>query len=299
MAIGDWSSDVCSSDLFMPFLTETVYQKLVRPVDATAPESVHWCDYPQVDSSRIDAALERRMATVRALATLGRRVREDHKIKVRQPLRAITVVHRDAGVRAEVLAASALIADELNVKQVAVEADESAFATVAVKPNFKTLGKRCGPKLKQMGPALAAFGFEEVARLEAGQSIEVEGEALTHADVILQRTARENAAIATDGEYTVVLDTELDDGLRSEGVARDAINLFNAVRKDKGFEVSDRVAIAWECQDAAVAQALREHAQLIAREVLATDFGSLTSGSKSDEVALSGATVRYSIARSG
>jgi isoleucyl-tRNA synthetase len=282
----------------MPFLTETVYQKLVRPVDAGAPASIHWCDYPQVDASVIDAALERRMATVRALATLGRRVREDHKIKVRQPLRGITVVHRDPVVRADVQAAAALIADELNVKSVAALADESAFATVAVKPNFKTLGKRCGPKLKQMGPALAAWSFAEVARLEAGESIEVEGEALTLEDVVLQRTAKENAAIATDGEYTVVLDAELDDALRREGVAREAINLFNTVRKDKGFEVSDRVRIAWQCEDAAVAEALREHAPLIAREVLATDFGSLTRGSTTDETALSGATVRFSIDRS-
>ncbi len=282
---------------FMPFLTETVYQKLVRPVDESAPASVHWCDYPRVDERQIDAALERRMATVRALATLGRRVREDHKIKVRQPLRGLTVVHRDAGVRADVLAAAALIGDELNVKDVAVEADESAFATVAVKPNFKTLGKRCGPKLKQMGPVLASFGFAEVARLEAGESIEVEGEALTLEDVILQRTARENAAIATDGEYTVVLDAALDDALRREGVARDAINLFNSVRKDKGFEVSDRVQISWQCEDVNVAEALREHAPMIAREVLATDFGSLTRGSTTDEMALSGATVRYSITR--
>ncbi|MFO0689203.1 MAG: isoleucine--tRNA ligase [Myxococcota bacterium] len=292
---------------FMPFLTETVYQKLVRPVDAKAPASIHWCDYPRVEAAQIDAALERRMATVRALATLGRRVREDHKIKVRQPLRGITVVHRDPAVRADVLAASALIADELNVKAVAVEADESAFASVAVKPNFKTLGKRCGPKLKQMGPILAGFGFAEVARLEAGESIVVEGEALTLEDVILQRTAKENAAIATDGEYTVVLDAALDDALRREGVARDAINLFNTVRKDKGFAVSDRVRIDWACDDAAVAEALREHGELIAREVLATEFrsdakgaaGGRGAGEASDETALAGATVRYSIARSG
>lgn len=282
---------------FMPFLTETIHQRLVRSVDPEAPQSVHWCDYPQARDSMIDAALERRMATVRALATLGRRVREDHKIKVRQPLRAITVVHRDPAVRADVLAAAALVADELNVKQVVAEADESAFATVAVKPNFKTLGKRCGPKLKQMGPVLAGWGFAEVARLEAGEAIEVEGEALRLEDVILQRTAKENAAIATDGEYTVVLDTQLDDALRREGVARDAVNLFNAVRKDKGYAVSDRVRIAWQCEDAVVAESLQEHAPMIAREVLAADFGSLTSGSTTDEAALSGATVRYSIER--
>ena len=178
---------------FMPFLTEVVYQRLVRVVDDAAPASVHWCDYPRAEVALIDESLERRMATVRAISTLGRRVREDHKVKVRQPLRGLTVVHRDAGVRSDVEASASLLAEELNVKSVSVEADESAFARVTVKPNFKTLGKRCGPKLKQIGPALSGWGFEQVARLEAGGTIEVEGEALGLADVLLQREAAEAA----------------------------------------------------------------------------------------------------------
>jgi isoleucyl-tRNA synthetase len=282
---------------FMPFLTEQVYQRLVRRVDDASPASIHWCDYPQADIALIDAGLEARMATVRAVSALGRRVREDHKIKVRQPLRELTVVHREAGVRDDVEAASALIAEELNVKSVAVEADESAFATVTVKPNFKTLGKRCGPKLKQIGPALAEWGFDEVASLEAGNTIEVMGEAIALEDVLLQRATTEGSATATDGEYTVVLDTELDAGLRREGVARDAINLFNNVRKEKGFEVSDRVGIAWSCDDVEVAAALVAHADLIAREILASEFaGANVEGSK-DRFELSGVTLRYSIQR--
>ena len=282
---------------FMPFLTEQVYQRLVRKVDDAAPASIHWCDYPQADTSLIDAGLERRMATVRAVAGLGRRVREDHKIKVRQPLRELIVVHRDGIVRSDVEAAAALIAEELNVKKVAVEADESAFARVTVKPNFKTLGKRCGPKLKQIGPALGEWGFEEVARLEAGESIEVIGEAIGLEDVILQRRAIEGAATATDGEYTVVLDTALDDTLRLEGVARDAINLFNNVRKEKGFEVSDRVRIGWACEEGDVSAALVEHADLIGREVLATEFIEAVVEPGGDELDLAGVTLRYSITR--
>jgi isoleucyl-tRNA synthetase len=284
---------------FMPFLTEAVYQRLVRVVDDAAPASIHWCDYPQAISALIDEALERRMATVRAVAALGRRVREDHKIKVRQPLRELTVVHRSDQVRSDVEAAAALIGEELNVKNVAVEADESAFATVAIKPNFKTLGKRCGSKLKEIGPILAAWSFDEVARLEAGESLKVVGESLTLEDVILQRSAQEGAATATDGEYTVVLDTALDDGLRREGVARDAINLFNNVRKDRGFEVSDRVRIGWACAEAEVATALREHAELVAREVLAAEFGPVEVDADGDELELAGAVLRYSIVREG
>jgi isoleucyl-tRNA synthetase len=282
---------------FMPFLTEAVYQRLVRAVDANAPESVHWCDYPHADTSLIDAGLERRMAMVRAVATLGRRVREDHKIKVRQPLRELTVVHRDASVRADVESSAGLIADELNVKRVGVEADESAFATVTVKPNFKTLGKRCGPKLKQIGPVLAGWGFDEVARLESGETIEVEGETLGLEDVLLQRAAQEGAATATDGEYTVVLDTALDDALRREGIARDAINLFNNVRKDGGFEVTDRVRIVWSCDDGDVRQALEEHAPLIAREILAATFTAASDGVDGGSRELAGAELRFSITR--
>ena len=282
---------------FMPFLTEEVYQRLVRAIDPSAPASVHWCDYPRLESAELDAALERRMATVRAVATLGRRVREDHKIKVRQPLPELIVVHRDEGVRADVLAAADLLASELNVKKVSVEADESQFATVTVKPNFKTLGKRCGPKLKEIGPALASWGFDEVSRLEAGESIEVEGEELRLEDVLFQRSARGDAATATDGEYTVVLDTRLDDGLRREGIARDAISLLNSARKDQGFEVSDRVRIAWACDDAEVARAIEEYAELIAREVLAVAMHPLEGDLKGHEMQLAGVRLRYSIER--
>ena len=283
---------------FMPFLTEVVYQRLVRVVDEAAPVSIHWCDYPRAEAALIDEDLERRMATVRAISTLGRRVREDHKIKVRQPLRGLTVVHRDAGVRADVEASASLIADELNVKRIAVEADESAFASVKVKPNFKTLGKRCGPKLKQIGPALSGWGFEEVARLEAGETIEVEGEALGLEDVLLQREAVEGAATASDGEYTVVLDAQLDDELRREGVARDAINLFNNARKEEGLDVTDRIQVGWSCDSELVRAALVDHAPLVAREVLAADFAPADVGAEATVAELGGAPFRYEMSRS-
>jgi isoleucyl-tRNA synthetase len=294
---------------FMPFLTEGVYQRLVRPVEDAAPASVHWCDYPRVDESAIDTILERRMSIVRAVATLGRRVREDYKIKVRQPLRELTVVHRDASVREDVVAAAELIASELNVKRVSVEKDESAVATVTVKPNFKKLGKRCGAKLKEIGPILGSWGFEEVSRLEAGESISVVGEELTLEDVIFQRAVKGDAATATDGEYTVVLDTTLDQPLRREGIARDAINLLNNARKDRGFEISNRIRVEWESVDAEVAAALEEHSEMIAREILATEFRSTSTASttaqgdrdgdstKAEELELGGAVIRILMVR--
>ncbi|HWA77952.1 MAG TPA: isoleucine--tRNA ligase [Polyangiaceae bacterium] len=257
---------------FMPFLTETAYQKLVRPVAPNAPASVHFSDYPVFDGRLVDPALEERMRTVRSVVALGRKLREDHKIKVRQPLPKITVVHREARIRDAVLASTALIADEINVKEVVALADESAFAQVTVKPNFKTLGKRCGPKLKEIGAALASWGFSEVQRLEAGETLEVAGEQLTLSDVVLQRGSKGDAAVATDGEITVALDTRIDEALLREGIARELVSLLQNARKDAGLDLADRVSVSWQCSDPVVAAALREHEGAIAKEVLALEF---------------------------
>src|SRR5690606_16917546 len=118
----------------------------VVSVDPNAPKSVHFCDYPMARLELIDLELETTTALAQDLVSLGRKVREDHKLKVRQPLAKLTVVHRDPVVRARAESLADLIKDELNVKEVVTAADESAFTTVTVKPNFKTLGKRCGKK---------------------------------------------------------------------------------------------------------------------------------------------------------
>ena len=258
---------------FMPFITETVYQRLVRPVDAAAPASVHFNDYPVANAQWVDPALEARIEVAREVVALGRKLREEHRLRVRQPLRRLTVVHRDPALRARALGAQALIADELNVKSITAEADESSFTSISVKPNFKTLGKRCGPKLKPIGAELARCGFGEVARLEAGESLEVAGEAIALGDVLLQRSALAGAAVATNGELTVVLDTEIDAPLRREGIAREFISVLQNARKQAGLEVADRIRVSWACQVPEVRAALDEHGGAIAREVLAVDFG--------------------------
>jgi len=279
---------------FMPFLTETVYQKLVRPLDAAAPASVHFSDYPQADERLIDRALEARMAITRDVVTLGRKVREDHKLKVRQPLPRLTVVHRDPAVRDAVLASAALIADEINVKDVAVTADESAFATVTVKPNFKTLGKRLGPKLKEVGEALETWTLAQVTELEKGGSVIVAGVALTLDDVLLQRTSKGESAVATDGKITVALDTKIDAALEREGIARELVSLLQSARKDAGFEVSDRITVAWSCSDDTVRKALEEHRDAISKEVLAVDF---REGEAKDAVEINKVPVKYTITK--
>jgi isoleucyl-tRNA synthetase len=262
----------------MPFITETVYQRLVRPVDPDAPASIHFCDYPSPDASAIDTALEASMQLARDVVALGRKLREEHRIRVRQPLRKLTVVHRDPKLRDMALASQELIEDELNVKSIDVQADESAFTSLSVKPNFKTLGKRCGPKLKTIGAELARWGFDEVARLEAGGTIEVSGEALALGDVVLQRSALPGAVVATNGDLTIVLDTQLDPALKREGIAREFVSVLQNARKLAGLEVADRILVRWSSSEPEVREALAEHAGIVAREVLAAQFAEGATG---------------------
>ena len=279
---------------FMPFLTETVYQRLVRPIDASAPASVHFCDYPAARSELVDSELEARMAVARAVVGLTRKLREDHKIKVRQPLSRLTVVHREKAIRDAVLASRALISEEVNVKDVTVEADESVFTSVAVKPNHKTLGRRCGSKLPEISAALKTWGFSEVQRLEAGEAILVAGELLKIEDVLLQRSPKGDAAVATDGRVSVALETKIDDELRLEGIAREFISVVQNARKDAGFDITDRITLTWETRDATIAAALRTHRDAIAKEVLAVEMG---EGPGTIATEVTGAEVRFSVDR--
>src|SRR5690606_2984985 len=250
------------------------------------------CDYPSVDRALIDPELEARMQTVRKVVALGRKLREDHRIKVRQPLQRLTFLHRDPSLRAHITRAQDLVADELNVKEVAVDADESAFTNISVKPIFKTLGKRCGPKLKQITPVLASWGSSEIARLEAGEALEVAGEALSLDDVILQRQAIGETAVATDGQITVVLDTHLTPALKREGHAREFISLVQGARKDAGLEVTDRIRLSFDSADAELMAALTEHRASILRETLAVALDQAPGGTGTQ---LNGIELHYTL----
>ncbi|HEX6767376.1 MAG TPA: class I tRNA ligase family protein, partial [Polyangiaceae bacterium] len=280
---------------FMPFLSEFVYQRTERAVAPDAPTSVHFCDFPQARPELIDPALEKRMTTVRTIVSLGRRLREDKKLKVRQPLASFTVVSRDAAVREAALAGAALVREQLNVKAVETSTDEAAFCSIGVKPNFAVLKERAAPKLKDIGKALAGFGFPEVSRLEAGESLDVAGERIVLADVLLARTPVKGKAVATEGDVTVVLETELNDELLDEGLARELNSVLQQARKTLGLEVSDRVRVAWDSADASVARAVERHSSWLAEEVLALGF--TRDAGATTEATLNGKPVRYTLAK--
>jgi isoleucyl-tRNA synthetase len=254
---------------FMPFLTEEVYQRLVRPTDAAAPASVHWCDYPQADAALIDRDLERDVEISLTVTSLARKLREDHKLKIRQPLPALTIISRDPVVRAAGERFRAAIALELNVKEVRFSADEAAFCALTVKPNLKVLGKRAGPKLKAIGVALSGWSFGEVNELESGKTITVEGEAIGKDDLLLTRAPVAGAITASQGAVTVALDTNRTEALILEGIARDVISDIQADRKRQDLHVSDRITVEWHSSDEQVRKAIEGHREMIKAETLA------------------------------
>jgi isoleucyl-tRNA synthetase len=256
----------------LPFFAERLYQNLVVEPGAAKPgaESVHLCDYPQPEERRIDRGVELAMKAVRDTVVLGRALREKHKLKTRQPLQTLTVVSTDAAVRAALEAHAELLEDELNVRQVVALADDAALATLSFKANFKTLGKKLGPKMKDAANEIAAFTRAQWATLEAGGSVTVQGAAIVKEDVLVTRTAKGEVVVESAGDLTVALDTNVTDVLRREGLMREVISRVQKLRKDQGLAVSDRIVLTLATGDAALKQCFSEHEARIKDEVLAT-----------------------------
>ena len=253
----------------IPFMTEEIYQNLVKAVDPEAADSVHHTDYPLADSDAIDRDLEIAMDTVRTVVNMGRALRKRHNLKVRQSLSRLIVVTRDEAVTGAVGSHRELIEEELNVREVVLERDEGDLAELSAKANFKELGPRFGPRMREFAAAIAGLSHGDVDRLLDGESIVVLGEALNGADVIVQRTARPGVVVGSAPALLVALDTQLDATLRSEGLAREIINRLQSLRRDGSLDVSDRISVEWHSEAKEVIDAMRTHRELIATEVLA------------------------------
>ena len=250
---------------FTPFIAEEIYTNLKGESD---PESVHLCDFPTANAAARDLALEKAMADVMAVVELGRRLRADNNLKVRQPLAAIRV----AGVTGIDEELSALVLDELNVKKVEFIADETALCDVSFKANFKTLGKKCGPKMKAVAAEIATPGNSRIIELSNNRiaTCEIEGVALTADDVLVTRKPKAGLVVASEGAVVVGLETVLTPDLVAEGLAREFVSHVQAMRKEADFEVTQRIRVAVAC-DAEMKAALAAHRAYVAGEILARD----------------------------
>jgi isoleucyl-tRNA synthetase len=282
----------------MPFFTEYLYQRLMVDTGlCPAGDSVHAQPFPQADPSLIDLELEQRIETARAAIALGLVIREREKLGVRRPLARVTVASPDPKVRAAVEQLSDALRGELNVKEVVAMADDSALCKLSAKANFKRLGKRLGPKMKSVAAAVEKLDADAIARLERGESLELEGETLSGEDIMLSREALAGNASETQAGITVVLDTNVTPELAAEGLAREVVSRIQNLRKQAGLTVSQRIKLNVDA-GAAVAKTLGtlELKELIQRETLALDLqltavasfpgGSITSNESIDGEAL-------------
>jgi isoleucyl-tRNA synthetase len=257
-----------------PFHSELLWQRL-----SDRAGSVHAELYPELDEACLDRGLEAEMDVVQRVVVMGRALRERAGMKVRQPLRALHVRSSDEASLKLLQAsfASEQILDELNVKSWgSLGADDGKLCRLTAKANFRTLGKRLGPRMKAAAAAIGGLDADALSALRAGEtaSIELDGEAfeLAPEDVQIAVESQAEFDVETDGTFIVWLDTELDDELIAEGVAREVVTTVNGVRKQAGLKIEERIELRY-CTDAdPLAGAVESHRDFIMRETLATDL---------------------------
>nr|HID13487.1 isoleucine--tRNA ligase [Anaerolineae bacterium] len=285
---------------FVPFVTEAMYQNLVRSVDQDAPESVHHTDWPVADEAAVDADLLARMALARQVAGLGRSARESAGIKLRQPL-ARALVHLEPGVGELDGELVALVRDELNVKRVEFVEDAGDLVTYRLLPDNRVLGPRFGKRFPAVRAALAALDLvAAVRRLRAKLPLrlEVEGEelALAPEEVLVREEPREGLTVASERGVTVAVDTVLTPELVAEGLAREVVRRLQNLRKEAGFNLDDRIVTTYQAYGE-LAEAIEAWRDFIAAETLSLELrgGPPEEGATVGEDRVSGHLLRLGV----
>jgi isoleucyl-tRNA synthetase len=231
---------------FIPFITESIYQNL-RTNDM--PKSVHLTDFPVASQAIRDVRLETQMDYTMRAVSLGRFLRTQHSLKVRQPLAKAIIVITDTNVIDMLKETSPIIAEELNVKEVVFQTNEADLVTRSAKANFKALGPKLGKEMKDAATQIATFddctiasilkGEAKKITLSSGNSIDITEEFL-----IIQRTEKEGLTVATEEGITIALDTELTNELEQEGFARELVSKLQNARKEMDLQVTDRIELS-------------------------------------------------------
>ena len=237
---------------YVPFVSESIHQQLVRPFFKDAPESVHLCDFPKVEKKRIDANLEEEMQAVLLAANLGRSARNTATIKNRQPLAKLYLAGKELSEPLK-----AVLADELNVKELICVTDSGGFIDYEVKPQLKTLGPKYGKSLGVIRQHMLENAMAIVVGTEDGgvYSFDVDGETfqLTANDILTAAISKPGFVSESGGGIAVILDTTLTEELIEEGIYREVVSKVQNMRKDAGFEVTDRIILSVGGNDTLVA----------------------------------------------
>ena len=256
---------------FIPFISDSVYRELKTD---KMPESVHLTSFPQLQKHFRNVELEKEVEAAQAAVSLGHSLRKEYKLKVRQPLIAAHLITSNQELLASLKKQEKLIAEELNVKEIKLHNDEENFVQWQIKPNFPVLGKKIGKLIPDAQKTMKNFNRDQIQKLAGGESLAVEfgGEPilLEPKDVQIERKVKEGLAAGNSGELTVALDTQLNENLLIEGLARELINKINTMRKEMGLEVTNRIRLILETTPR-VKKCFEEYGDMISHEVLARD----------------------------
>ena len=281
----------------IPFMTEEIYQNLVRSIDAAAPESIHLCDYPVVNEAWIDKELESNMDELLKIVVMGRACRNTANIKNRQPIGQM-YVKAEKDLPAFYMD---IIADELNVKKVTFTGDVADFTTYTFKPQLRTVGPKYGKFLKGIQQALADLdGNAAMAGLKADGVLrlpEVDASIeLSEEDLLITMTQKEGYVTENDADMTVVLDTNLTEELLEEGFVRELISKIQTMRKEADFEVMDQIKVFYQGAEK-VGHIFAENCDTIKKEVLATEITAGDQGEYNKEWNINGEKVTLGVSK--
>jgi len=250
----------------VPFISEEIYTKL------TNEESVHTSDFPKYDLSLVNADIERKMDLVRDLISSGRYVREEAKIKVRQPLSKALLDVKNESVIGEL---TDLIKEELNLKEIVYVSDLSEYMDFTVKPNFKEVGKIFGKNVNLFASLLSDLSLEEINKLQNNETINMNIDntcyEITNSMVDIRISSKEGFNVGTINNEFIILDTKLNDELLEEGIARETISKIQQLRKNADFDVSDRIKVYYDGNEE-YEKALNNNLEFIKNETLALEF---------------------------
>ena len=255
---------------FIPFVTESMWQNLRTEKDA---ESVHLADFPVYNAALRDEKLEFRMATVQKAVSMGRSLRNQFNLKNRQPLASTQLVTRNAEERKVLESMIDTIREELNVKEVIFHEREDELVEYKAKANFKVLGKELGAKMKAAAAKITELKNEAISDILGGKKVtlDVDGQSvdLNTDKIIVERIEKEDLKVVNDGTLTVGLDTKVTDELKKEGYVRDLIRGIQNLRKESGFEVTDRIKL-FVSGDGVLKDAFAKFKDFVSGETLAT-----------------------------
>lgn len=282
-----------------PFFMDQLYQDLNKATGKEGFESIHLTDFPVADESLIDQDLVEKTHLAQSITSMVFSLRKKENVKVRQPLQKVLIPVLDAKTEEQISAVSELIKQEVNVKEIQlINAEEASHLIVKqIKPNFKALGPKLGKDMKAVGGEIANFNTEQISTLEKEGKLDIQGYEITLDDVEISTKDIPGWTVTSDGKTTVALDLTLTDELKSEGIAREFINRIQNLRKDKDFDLTDRIVISME-DGSPFIEDIRKNEEYISSEVLSNKIEIVSSLSNFNEIEIDEVNFKINVEKS-